>query len=189
MVNLNRHVFLHDDVVHSLTSIEQLSSWSDYQKCVNSLHKAGFRPRSDEIGAAVLVGLPKEELPSLIQRIVKLSSVVGSVHLVPYQFTPQTVEGKKYEKWVSRRNGHLDITNFNGRLFPLARLAGKTFDDYLEITPMVALLNSKFRSCTFDFLGESITGQMVRKSLSEGLWRPSLPLEEDNQIQLTVAEK
>lgn len=183
-----RHVFLHDDISHSPKKIEYLSTWEDYQKCVNSLYKAGFHARTDEIGAAVLIGLPKEEHPLLTRRIVKLSSIVGSVHLVPYQYTPTTPEGKKYERWLSQVNGHLDITHLNGRLFPLARLAGKSFQDYLEITRMVALLNSKFRSKTFDFLGNSLTGHMVRKSLAQDLWKPSLPLQEENPIQLAVVE-
>ncbi len=183
-----RHVFLHDDIVHSPQKIEYLSTWDQYQKCVNALYKAGFHERTDEIGAAVLIGLPKEDLSLLTRRVVKLSSIVGSVHLVPYQYTPATPEGRKYEKWLSQVNGHLDITKLNGRLFPLARLAGKSFDDYLEITRMVALLNSKFRSRTFDFLGDNLTGQMVRKSLANDLWKPALPLEEDNQMKLAVVE-
>ncbi|MGB8213062.1 MAG: hypothetical protein WCE68_05835 [Anaerolineales bacterium] len=167
-----QHVFLHDDIFHSLTQIEYHSNWLDYQNCIQFLHEAGFHRRTDEIGAAVLIGLPHENLGELTQRIIKLASIAGSVHLVPYQFTPGTPDGAHYEMWLAERDGNYDLTNLNGRFFPLARLAGKSFEDYLELTRLVALLNSKFHSQTFDFLGDTLTASMARKGLSEGLWDP-----------------
>jgi len=181
-----QHVFLHDDVFHSPTQIEYHSNWLDYQHCVRFLHEAGFHRRTDEIGAAVLIGLPREDLVELTQRIIKLASVTGSVYLVPFQFTPDTLDGARYEMWLAKRDGNYDLTNLNGRLFPLARLSGKSFEDYLELTRLGALLNSKFHSQTFDFLGDTLIASMVRKGLSEGLWDPFRNQEVDQPAALSL---
>jgi hypothetical protein len=181
-----KHIYLHDDVSHSPGDITYLSSIEEYKECISQLHEAGFRPRSDEIGAAVLLGLPHEDLNQLTRRIVHLSSITGSVHLVPYQFTPNTGEGKKYESWLAQRDGNLELKNLNGRLFPLARFSGKAFDDYLEIIRLVALLNSKFHSSSFDFLGSGLTAQLVRKSLHDELWDP---FQETKHIQHSIEIK
>lgn len=167
-----KHIYLHDDITHAPNQVEHLSSLDDYRKCMQVLHQAGFSPRTDEVGAAVVLGLPGENLDDLTSRLVQLSSIVGSLHLVPFQFTPGTAEGKPYESWLAQRNGRFDPANLNGRTFPLARLAGASYEDYLEITRLVALLNSKFHSRTFDFLGSGLTAQLVRKSLQHQLWNP-----------------
>jgi len=167
-----RQVRLHDDVAPTPTGLQHLSSEEDYAACVRALHRAGFRPRMDEIGAGVLVGLPGEHLAQVTERLVRLASIVGSVNLVPYQFTPGTRLGSPFEEWVARRNGHLDPATLNAQLYPLARLAGASLEDYRELTRLAALLNAKYRSRTFDFLGNSLTARMVRASLREKLWDP-----------------
>jgi hypothetical protein len=98
-----KHIFLHDDVIHSPTKINHLSNWDDYERCLEFLHKAGFKDRTDELGAVILIGLPKENLADLTKHIVRLSSIVGSVHLVPYQYTAGTIEGKNMR--AGFRNG------------------------------------------------------------------------------------
>lgn len=189
-----QHIYLHDDIHHTPNQIDYLSSLDDYRNCMNVLHQAGFRPRTDEVEAAVVLGLPGENLDNVTNRLVQLSSIVGSLHLVPFQFTPGIEEGKSYENWLAQRNGRFDPAALNGRTFPLARLAGASYEDYLEITRLVALLNSKFHSRTFDFLGDGLTAQLARKSLRDQLWDPfsekarsedrdsfiPLPIKEDN---------
>jgi hypothetical protein len=187
-----QHIYLHDDILHNPNQINYLSELDDYRNCMNVLHQAGFRPRTDEVGAAVVLGLPGENLDDLTNRLVKLSSIVGSVHLVPFQFTPGTNEGKSYENWLAQHNGRFDPATLNGRTFPLARLAGAPYEDYLEITRLVALLNSKFRSRTFDFLGCGLTAQLTRKSLQVQLWNPfserASSEERDSFIPLPIKE-
>jgi len=167
-----QHIYLHDDILHTPNQIDHFSGLDDYRNCMHALYQAGFRPRTDEVGAAVVLGLPGENLDDLTNWLVQLSSIVGSLHLVPFQFTPGTAEGKSYENWLAQRNGRFDPATLNGRTFPMARLAGASYEDYLEITRLVALLNSKFHSRTFDFLGCGLTAQLVRKSLRDQLWNP-----------------
>lgn len=170
-----RQVYLHDDVAHAPCGIRHLSSEGDYRRCVRALHRAGFPPRTDRIGASVLVGVPSEDLAVLSEHLASLASIVGSVNLVPFQYTPGTPEGNVYEQWLAQRNGHFDPTMLNAQLYPLARLAGADLEDYRELTRMAALLNTKFHSRTFDFLGRGLTARLVRASLHQELW--NLPSE------------
>lgn len=167
-----RHVSLHDDLRYQGTEVQRLSTESDYAACVRALHKAGFRPRTDEVSASVAVGFPGEDLGRTAERLVRLASVVGSINLVPYQFTPGMPEGEAFQEWLARHNGHLDPTALNAQLYPLARLAGATMEDYRELTRLAALLNSKYRSRTFDFLGNTLTASLLRASLRDGSWDP-----------------
>lgn len=167
-----RQIYLHDDVLHGPNGIQRLTSLDEYARCVGALHEAGYRPRTDEVGAAVLTGIPGEDLGALTEYLVQLASIVGSVHLVPYQYTPGTPEGKVYEDWLIRRDGHLDPTTLNAQLYPLARLAGASLEDYWELHRLAALLNAKFHSRTFDFLGDGLVARLVRTSLRQELWNP-----------------
>jgi hypothetical protein len=167
-----KHIYLYDDTLHVPNQIEYPSSLDDYRNCIHSLNKAGFRPRTDEVSAAVVLGLPGENLDDLTDRLLQLSSIVGSLHLVPFQFTPGTAEGKAYEDWLPQPNGRCNPATLNGRTFPLARIAGAPYEDYPEITRLVALLNSKFHGRTYDFLGSGLTAQLVRKSMRDQLWNP-----------------
>lgn len=167
-----RHVHLHDDVAYTSSGAHHLSAEGDYARCVQALHNAGFRPRTDEVGAGVLVGIPGEDLSAVAERLVRLASIVGSVNLVPYQYTPGTPQGKPFERLLAQRNGCLDLTTLNAQLYPLARLCGATMEHYRELTRLAALLNAKYRSRTFDFLGNSLTARMVHACLGERLWDP-----------------
>ncbi|MBI2942557.1 MAG: cobalamin B12-binding domain-containing protein [Chloroflexi bacterium] len=167
-----RQVYLHDDVRHTSDGVQHLTSREEYARCADALHQAGFQRRTDEIGAGVLVGIPGEDLSAMTARLARLASAVGSVNLVPYQYTPATPEGQTYARLLAQRNGHLDPTTLNAHLYPLARLAGASLEDYLELARLAALLNSKYHSQTFDFLGNSLTARLVRASLGEGLWNP-----------------
>jgi len=167
-----QQIHLHDDLEFTSRGIRRLSTDDDYARCVRALHRAGFRLRTEEVGAGVVVGFPGEGLAEVVDRLVRLASTVGSINLVPYQYTPGTPEGETFEPWLARHNGHLDPTTLNAQLYPLARLSGGTLEDYRDLTRLAALLNSKYRSRTFDFRGDSLAARLLRASLREELWNP-----------------
>ncbi len=173
LMKANFHnISLHDDLIHQPFEKTYLSSLEDYYYCMQALVSAGFSPRYGEVDAALVVGLPGEDLEVLTKRMIQLSSIVGSIHLLPYQYSPNNSESFAYTDWLAKHNGHYDLTSLNGRLFPLARISGAKLSDYWELTRLMALLNSRFHSQTFDFLGDSITSRMVQKSLRSQLWNP-----------------
>ncbi len=167
-----RQITLHDDVQHTPTGIRYLSTENDYARCVCSLHRAGYPQRTEAIVAAVVAGIPGEDIGQVAERLVRIASIVGSVNLVPYQLTPVSPEAKLYERWLPRSDGELDPSLLNAQLFPLARAAGASLEDYWELTRLAALLNSKYHSRTFDFLGTSLVSRLVRTSLHERRWDP-----------------
>lgn len=167
-----RFISLHDDLIHTPYKCEYLSSFDDYLECMNALNFAGFPTRNGDIDAAIIVGIPGENIKDVTIRMLQLSSIVGSIHLVPYQYSPGFGEGPVYADWLAKHNGHLDLASLNGKLFPLARIAGAKLESYWELTRLMALLNSKFHSKTHDFLSNSLVSHMVKKSLESQLWNP-----------------
>ncbi len=66
------HIYLHDDIQHSPNQIDYLLNLDDYRNCIESLSQAGFHPRTDEIGAAIVIGIPGEDLDNITSRLVQL---------------------------------------------------------------------------------------------------------------------
>jgi hypothetical protein len=165
-------ISLHDDLLHSPNNKNYLSSYDNYRDAIDCLKNAGFPLRNGTIDASIVVGIPGEDVIEATKRMVILSSIVGSIHLVPFQYSPTSKDGIIYTDWLAKHDGHLDLTNLNGKLFPLVRVSGANTENYWELTRLMALLNSKFHSSTPDFLGNSFTAKMVRNSLRSNLWDP-----------------
>jgi hypothetical protein len=165
-------VFLRCDLRFGPDKIEYTTSLADYDRCVNALVKAGdFAARTDNLAAMLVVGLPYEDLDAVSERLIRLAHIVGSVMLVPFQYVPGLHTGPLFERALAQ-NGSFAPEKFNSKTFPLARLSGKRLEDYLELSRLAALLNSKYRSTTFDFLGDSLAAQLFRESLRTQGWNP-----------------
>lgn len=167
-----RFISLHDDVIHKPFHRDYLSSLDDYRTCMDALKYAGFAERTGEIDAGMLIGIPGEDIEEVTRRMIQLSSIVGTIHLIPYQYSPISSEGSAYTNWIATHNGHLDLAGLNGKLFPLVRIAGAKLESYWELTRLMALLNSKFRNQTHDFLGDGLISQLMKQSLKSELWNP-----------------
>jgi radical SAM superfamily enzyme YgiQ (UPF0313 family) len=162
-----RQIFLRDDIALRSNSNGDLSS---YERGIELMLKyGGFKPRTEDLTAMVVVGVPGENLNHVVERLTKLAHIVGSVNLVPYQPTPGT---EIFEMHKSQLPAELERQN--GKLFPFAKVNGATFSDYQQLMRLAALLNSKYHSTTFDFLGNDEIAQMVRKSVAEERWQPRI---------------
>ena len=136
-----------------------------YRACVDALHReADFKPRTDQVTAMLLVGTPHEDIEIITERLIRLASIVGSVNLIQYQYTSDVT-------------GDLGLTHLNCKLYPLTRATGTPFEYYVELTRLAALLNSKYRSKTFDFLGDSIIARAVQESIRTYGWHPFTSLD------------
>jgi hypothetical protein len=168
-----RQVFLKCDVTHKPDGVVYDTPYEVYRDCTAALHReAKLKPRSDQLTAMLLVGNPYEDLEAVTERLIRLASIVGSVNLVQYQHSSGTPDGRMYEPLVNKSNGRRDLTQLNCKLYPLARRTGIPYSAYVELTRLAALLNSKYRSRTFDFLSESIVVKAIRASLREHAWDP-----------------
>ncbi len=163
-----RQIYLRDDVAEASNVNGDLSA---YEQGIDLLLKyGGYKPRTDDVTAMVLVGLPGENLEHTAERLIRLAHVVGSVNLVPYQPTPGTAIYKHYQAYLDQ----IPLELQNGKLFPFAKLNNASLTDYQELIRLATLLNSKYRSTTFDFLGNDEISRMVRQSIAQETWKPKI---------------
>lgn len=165
-------IYLHCDLIYGLDSIQYATKLSEYERCVNALIKTGaVKAREGNVVAMLVAGFPYEDLEAVSERLIHLAHIVGSVTLVPIQYVPSFHTSQPFQRALTQ-NGHFTPEKFNSKLFPLARLSGKTLEEYLELTRLAVLLNSKYRSKTFDFLDDSIAARLFRESLRTAGWNP-----------------
>lgn len=168
-----RQVYLKCDVAYNSEGAIYTTPLEAYREGVEALQReVGFKPRTGDVTAMLLVGNPYENLEGVTERLVKLASIVGAVNLVQYQYSSGTIAGELYASLIHRGNGNLDLTRLNCKFYPLAQLSGIPFEHYLELTRLAALLNSKYRSKTFDFLGDNLVAQAIQESLRDEGWNP-----------------
>jgi len=121
---------------------------------------AGYRARTDALTATVCVGRAQEDLKEVAALLTELAHIAGSVIVLPFQ--PQPAECP----------ADLPLEEQNGKIFPLAAQQGYRVRDYFDLLGLGAVLNSKYRSRTFDFLGDGLISRLVRASLVTESWRP-----------------
>ncbi len=160
-----RQIFLRDEVSPDEQDLNV------YERAIDLLHKyGGYRPRSGEVTAMQVVGAPGETLDSVTERLTQLAHIVGSVNLVQFQSTPGTALYEQHREYLDQ----IPLEMQNCKLYPFAKLNGVTFDDYKDLVRLATLLNSKYRSTTFDFLGDDRIAEMVRTSVAQECWKPKL---------------
>lgn len=174
--------------------ISYVDNIAEYDRCTKLLvEQGGFYPRSGDFAAMLVVGLPFEDLAEVSERLIRLAHVVGSVLLVPFQYVPSLHTQPIFQRSLSL-NGHLTDDELNSKIFPLSRLSGQTLDEYMELVRLAALTNSKYRSKTFDFLGDGLAARLLRESVRSQRWNPFstdsvVSPEEELFIPLTTARK
>jgi len=167
-----KQLYLRCDMQWGDDQVQYTANLVDYRRCMDALlHHGGFKPRQDELAAMLVVGLPYEDLKEVSERLIQLAHIVGSVVLVPFQYVPGLHRGALFDS-IFTADDSGPPEDYNGKFFPLARRSGKTFEDYMELTRLAALLNSKYRSRTFDFLGGSFAAKLFRTSIRSEAWNP-----------------
>lgn len=167
-----KQLYLRCDMQWRDDSVQYTAHLADYRKCMDALlQHGGFKPRQDELAAMLVVGLPYEDMEQISERLIHLAHIVGSVVLVPFQYVPGLHRGALFDS-TFRADDSLSPEDYNGKFFPLARRSGKTFEDYMELTRLATLLNSKYHSKTFDFLGGSFAAKLFRTSIRSEAWNP-----------------
>lgn len=158
-------------------------SLEEYQKCMNHLVNDGnYKLGIDDIAAMLVIGMPFEDLRMAIKRAISLAHIVRSVIPVPFQYVPSIHNTFTFGQNQSiNRNGSIgkyiaknlnSPEKLNGKIYPFAEMSGYNFEEYTELTRLTALLNSKYRGATFDFLGDSFTAERFRESIRTKGWDP-----------------
>jgi len=158
-------------------------SLEEYQKCMHHLiNDANYKLGIDDIAAMLVIGMPFEDLRMVTKRAISLAHIVRSVIPVPFQYVPLIHNVFTFGQNPSL-NGNNPIGKYiaknlnspeklNGKIYPFAEMSKYNFEEYIELTRLTTLLNSKYRGATFDFLGDSFTAKRFRESIRTKGWDP-----------------
>jgi hypothetical protein len=163
-----------DDRGQPLTEKAREEHIDDYRYAIERCVDAGYRWRTETVAGSVCVGRPGEQLEDIASYITKLAHVAGSLIVVPYQPVPAECEP------------NLPLELQNGKLFPFAEHNGVSYRVYQDLLGLAAVLNAKYRSCTFDFLGDGLISRLVRTSLVSKSWDPHNTPNIQNERPVTV---
>jgi hypothetical protein len=145
-------------------STEAREHWLvNYRQAITYCIQAGYKSRTDDLIGSVSIGRPGENLAETAGFMAEVAHEAGSLIVVPYQPKPEEME---------RIQPGTPLEYQNGKLFPFAEYNGASFRDYQELLGLAAILNAKYRSHTFDFLGDSLISRLVRASLVSESWDP-----------------
>lgn len=122
------------------------ASTASFELALDAAIRAGFKPRSEEINAFVLFGLPDEKLEDIMDSVLYVHHVVGSI--VPMLFTPVpgTQIYREHAEYLHTEMGW-DLQHLNGKLLPFLEYNGRRYtelqaSDYLQLEALMSVLNN-----------------------------------------------
>lgn len=148
-----------DDRDLPLTNEARNQQLAYYELAIKHCIASGYKPRSKALSASICLGRQNENLEEEGAFMAALAHVAGSLIVVPYQPFPDECPEFSLERQ-------------NGKLFPLADRNGASYRIYQDFLGLAALLNTKYRDHTFDFLGDGLISDLVRSSLVSESWDP-----------------
>jgi len=147
------------------------ASTASFERALDAAIQAGFKPRTQEINAFVLFGLPDDKLEDILDGVVYVHHMVGSI--IPMLFTP--VPGtniyRQYADYLHGERGW-DLQHLNGKFLPFLevnqqRYAGLQASDYLELEALMSILNDgKFLSRAVDLCDDTAASRAFRTALN-----------------------
>jgi radical SAM superfamily enzyme YgiQ (UPF0313 family) len=146
------------------------ASTASFEQALDAAIKAGFKPRSEDINAFVLFGLPDDKLEDIMDGVLYIHDAVGSI--IPMLFTP--VPGTHiYREHESYLHGEMgwDLQDLNGKFLPFLeynarRYPGLRGSDYLELEALMSVLNNgKILWRTANLCGDSRASTAFRSVL------------------------
>lgn len=154
-------VHFSDDRGAPLSDAAEQVLLEDYRRAAELLASAGFEAREGSTTGALCVGRLGEDLGRRARLATRMAHEVGSLIVWPYQPSPEECPDD------------VPLEDQNGKLFPLRERNGLRYRDYLDVLGLAALMSSKYRQRTFDFLGEGRIASLFRRSLADRAWEPA----------------
>jgi radical SAM superfamily enzyme YgiQ (UPF0313 family) len=143
------------------------ASTASFERALDAAITAGFKPRTQEINAFVLFGLPDDKFEDILDSVVYVHHMVGSI--IPMLFTP--VPGThiyaQYKDYLHNERGW-DLQDLNGKFLPFLELNQQRYpglhaSDYLRLEALMSVLNDgKFLSRAVDLCDDSVASQAFR---------------------------
>lgn len=151
------------------------ASTASFERALDAAIRAGFKPRTEEINAFVLFGLPDEKLEHILDSVAYVHHMVGSI--IPMLFTP--VPGthiyREQAAYLHEEMGW-DLHHLNGKFLPFLEYNRKHYpglraSDYLELEALMSVLNNgKFMSRAVNLCDDSVVSSAFRSIVSY-VWR------------------
>lgn len=146
------------------------ASTESFERAFEAAVRAGFKPRTQEINAFVLFGLPDERLEDVVDSTLYAHHLVGSVIPMLFSPVPNTQVFRKYERYLLETMGW-DLRDLNGKFLPFLEYNRRhnpelRASDYLELEGLMSILNNgKVLSRAVDLCADSRIGQAFRSTL------------------------
>ncbi len=163
------------------------ASTESFERALEAATRAGFKPRTQEINAFVLFGLPDEQLKDVVDSTLYAHHLVGSVIPMLFSPVPSTQVFRKYSSYLVETMGW-DLQNLNGKFLPFLEYnqrsnPGLRASDYLKLEGLMSILNNgKVLSRAVDLCDDTMIGQAFQETLHAKQARSaSPPLSEDEQ--------
>ena len=143
---------------------------SSFEHALDSAIRAGFRPRTQEINAFVLFGLPDERLEDVVDSTLYAHHMVGSVIPMLFSPVPGTHVFRKHSDYLLKEMDW-DLQCLNGKFLPFLEYNQRSnpelrASDYLELEGLMSILNEgKVLSRAVDLCDDGIVGQAFREIL------------------------
>lgn len=148
------------------------ASTASFEQALDAAVRAGFKPRSQEINAFVLFGLPDDCLEDLLDSVVYVHHTVGSI--IPMLFTPVpgTEIYREHQTYLVDEV-HWDLQDLNGKYLPFLEYNRRRYptlraSDYLKLEALMSVLNNgKFHSRAVDLCDASSSSRAFRRALTK----------------------
>jgi len=113
------------------------ASTESFERALEAAIRAGFKPRTQEINAFVLFGLPDERLEDVVASTLYAHHRVGSVIPMLFSPVPGTHVFRNYQTYLVEEMGW-DLQDLNGKLLPFLEYNRGNYpelhaSDYLEM--------------------------------------------------------
>ena len=146
------------------------ASTDSFELALESAIRAGFKPRTQEINAFVLFGLPDERLEDVVDSTLYAHHMVGSVIPMLFSPVPSTHVFRKHSSYLLDELGW-DLQDLNGKFLPFLEYNRRSnpdlrASDYLELEGFMSILNNgKVLSRSVDLCDDNVVGQAFRETL------------------------
>ncbi len=139
-----------------------------FVKAAQMCELAGFRLRHMDVNAFVLYGLPHERIDDVVKTILFVSEVVGSITPMLFTPVPSTAIYEQYLPYFRSRGWEKDLHMLNGKLYPFLEMNEGSVDDYVDLQRLMYMLNTQYRSRSFQLFGDTLVAESLRDNMRNG---------------------
>jgi hypothetical protein len=137
-----------------------------YKQAHEALAVAGLLDTSIPTAGFVFVGRPDDDRDTLVEHLLNMLELFGSVIPKPYSPTPGSAEYEEHIDKLPTKKPHL----LSPHLFPFSEINGIDREEYNELYRMTAFINKRVRGTGFDLLPGTVGYEFFRNSIEREVW-------------------